>query len=86
MTHRDSIVQHEQPNEFRSVEQTLTELFGAHPEEALGKNWLYARVAIFDAEFSDGKRKEKLRLFAIKEGNRWLLANLPMPQSVMRKA
>jgi len=33
--HRDSIVQHEQPDEFRSVEQTLTELFGAH----LKKRW-----------------------------------------------
>jgi len=67
------------PEEFRTVEQTLTELFGANPEEALGKNWLYARIAIFDAEFSDGKRTKKFRLFAIKEGNRWLLANLPMP-------
>ena len=75
---RDSIVRHEQPEEFRSVEQSLTKLFGAHPDEALGKNWLYARIAIFDAEFSDGKRTEKFRLFAIKEGNRWLLANLPM--------
>ncbi len=76
--HRDSIVQHEQPDEFRAVEQSLTKLFGAHPEKALGRNWLYARIAIFDAEFSDGKRTEKFRLFAIKEGNRWLLANLPM--------
>jgi len=76
--HRDSIVQREQPDEFRNVEQSLTELFGTHPEKALGKNWLYARIAIFDAEFSDGKRTERFRLFAIKEGNRWLLANLPM--------
>ena len=76
--HRDSIVQQEQPDEFRNVEQILTKLFGAHPEKVLGRNWLYARIAIFDAEFSDGKRTEKFRLFAIKEGNRWLLANLPM--------
>ena len=77
--HRDSIVQREQPEEFRFVEQTLTELFGAHPEKALGENWLYARVALFNAEFSDGKRTVRFRLFAIKEGNRWLIANLPMP-------
>jgi hypothetical protein len=77
--HRDSIVQSEQPEELRFVEQTLTELFGAHPEKALGENWLYARVAIFNAEFSDGKRTVRFRLFAIKEGNRWLIANLPMP-------
>ena len=77
--HRDSIVQDEQPDEFRAVEQSLTELFGAHPEKALGKNWLYARIAIFDAEFSDDKRTERFRLFAVKEGNLWLLANLPMP-------
>ncbi len=76
--HRDSIVQHEQPEEFRTIEQSLTELFGVRPEEALGKNWLYARIAIFDAEFSDGKRTARFRLFAIKEGNRWFIANLPM--------
>ncbi|MEZ8221923.1 hypothetical protein GG496_002093 [Candidatus Fervidibacteria bacterium JGI MDM2 JNZ-1-D12] len=76
--YRDTIVQVDQPNEFFSLETSLSELFGMSPEEALGARWLYARIAIFDAEFSDGKRSVKVRLFVVKEGDRWLLANLPM--------
>lgn len=78
VAHRDTIVQNDQPDEFLDLERTLTELFGMTPEEALGARWLYARIAIFDADFSDGKRSVKFRLFAIKEGDRWLLANLPV--------
>ena len=55
----------------------LTELFGAPPGEALVERRLFSRITIFDAEFSDGKRGAKVRLFAVKAGDRWLLANLP---------
>jgi len=73
----ESVSEPESPQEFGAIRQALQAILGRPPREG----WPYCRVAIFDCTLScDKGGKEQsvpVRIYAIKDDNKWLVANLP---------